>query len=93
MNIKNFKISYKDDRGIIKDLIQKKKLTQLLILQSIKIKLEENHYHKKTTQWNYILSGKLKVFTKQKKSRLKVKIFEKGSFFILHRRKCTHFLH
>ena len=39
MNIKNFKISYKDDRGIIKDLIQKK--INAIILQSIKIKLEE----------------------------------------------------
>ena len=39
MNIKDFKINYKDERGIIKDLIQKKKIsTQLLILQLTKVK-------------------------------------------------------
>ena len=81
MNIKNFKINYKDDRGIIKDLIQKKNINAITYITINKNKVRGNHYHKKTVQWNYILSGKLKVFTKQKKKRLKVKIFEKGSFF------------
>ena len=81
MNIKNFKINYKDDRGIIKDLIQKKNINAITYITINKNKIRGNHYHKKTTQWNYILSGKLKVYTKQKKSRLKVKIHEKGSFF------------
>mgnify|MGYP001303452170 FL=1 len=81
MNIKNFKINYKDDRGIIKDLIQKKNINAITYITINKNKVRGNHYHKKTIQWNYILSGKLKVFTKQKKKRLKVKIFEKGSFF------------
>ena len=93
MNIKNFKINYKDDRGIIKDLIQKKNINAITYITINKNKIRGNHYHKKTTQWNYILSGKLKVYTKQKKSRLKVKIHEKGSFFILLQRKCMHFLH
>ena len=47
MNIKNFKINYKDDRGIIKDLIQKKTLMQSHISQLTKIKLEETTIIKK----------------------------------------------
>ena len=42
MNIKNFKISYKDDRGIIKgSLIQKKKINAITYIKSIKINIEE----------------------------------------------------
>lgn len=81
MNIKDFKVNYKDERGIIKDLIQKKTINAITYITINKGKVRGNHYHKKTIQWNYILSGKLKVFTKQKKSKLKIKIFEKGSFF------------
>ena len=81
MNIKDFKVNYKDERGIIKDLIQKKNINAITYITINKGKVRGNHYHKKTIQWNYILSGKLKVFTKQKKSKLKIKILEKGSFF------------
>ena len=72
MNIKNFKINYKDDRGIIKDLI-KKNINAITYITINKNKIRGNHYHKKTTQWNYILSGKLKVYTKQKKIKTKSK--------------------
>ena len=57
------------------DLIQKKKLTQLLILQSIKIKLEDII---KKQHNGIIFCQEIKVL-QNKKSRLKVK-YLKGSF-------------
>ena len=91
MNIKDFKINYKDERGIIKDLIQKKNINAITYITINKGKVRGNHYHKKTIQWNYILSGKLKVFTKQKNLNLKSRFLKRVVFFIHHPKRCMHF--
>ena len=48
MNIKDFKINNKDERGIIKDLIQKKNINAITYITINKGKVRGNHYHKKT---------------------------------------------
>jgi len=58
------KINYKDNRGIISDLIEKEKINSVTYITYNKNKVRGTHYHKKTTQWNYVISGKLVFFSK-----------------------------
>ncbi len=59
------KIDYKDHRGIISDIIENEKINAITLLTIKKGKVRGNHYHKKTFQWNYIISGKMKLVTKK----------------------------
>ena len=57
------KINHKDKRGIISDLVEKEKLI-ITYISFYKNKVRANHYHKKTIQWNYVISGKLMFVSK-----------------------------
>ena len=59
------KIDYKDHRGIISDIIENESINAITLLTIKKGKVRGNHYHKKTYQWNYIISGKMKLVTKK----------------------------
>ena len=37
-----------------------------------------NHYHKKTTQWNYVISGRIKLVTQFEDEAVQETILEKG---------------
>ena len=52
-------INFKDHRGVIIDLIQKENINAITFITINKNKVRGNHYHKKTYQWNYIISGKM----------------------------------
>ena len=54
------KVNFKDERGIIIDLIEKENINAVTFITLNKNKVRGNHYHKKTIQWNYILKGKIK---------------------------------
>jgi quercetin dioxygenase-like cupin family protein len=75
------KISFKDNRGIIKDLITKCKISSITFISHKKNKIRGNHYHKKTTQWNYVLNGKLKFFS-QIKNVKKTYFLNKGEISV-----------
>jgi hypothetical protein len=79
MKLFKFKISFKDDRGLISDILQKN-INAVTFITIKKGKIRGNHYHKKTIQWNYILSGKVKLFYKKNiSSRIIKKIVLKKS--------------
>ncbi len=75
-------VNHKDSRGVIKDLIQKKDINAITYLTIKKGKIRGNHLHKKTTQWNFILSGKVQIITKKKFSRVRKKIFSKYDLIV-----------
>ena len=75
-------VNHKDSRGVIKDLIQKENINAITYLTIKKGKIRGNHLHKKTTQWNFILSGKVQIITKQKFSRIRKKIFSKYDLIV-----------
>ena len=60
------KVAFSDKRGEITDLIQKDNINAVTHITIKKGAIRGNHYHKKTIQWNYVLSGKLKLITKFK---------------------------
>lgn len=64
MNKIKSKVNYKDNRGIISDLIEKEKINAITYITFYKNKIRANHYHKKTIQWNYVISGKVLFVSK-----------------------------
>ena len=65
------KINFKDTRGIIVDLLEKKKINAITYITQNKGKVRGNHFHKKTTQWNYLIKGRIKIVTKKKNKSVK----------------------
>ncbi len=74
-------INFKDHRGVIIDLIQKENINAITFITINKNKVRGNHYHKKTYQWNYIISGKMKLITRRNK-KIKFVIMKKGDLFL-----------
>jgi quercetin dioxygenase-like cupin family protein len=72
MKFYKFKINHKDKRGIISDIIQKN-VNSITYITIKKGKIRGNHFHKRTTQWNYILSGKVNLYYKNNKSSKTIK--------------------
>lgn len=64
--MKKYKLitNFKDQRGIIKDVIQED-INSVTYITIKKGKIRGNHYHKKTTQWNFIMSGSVELFYKK----------------------------
>jgi len=76
------KINFCDHRGVIIDLIEKKKINAITYITQKKGKIRGNHFHKKTIQWNYLLSGKIKIITKIKNKPIKRIVLKKGDLVV-----------
>ena len=76
------KINFKDKRGIIVDLIEKTQINAITYITQKKNTVRGNHFHKKTIQWNYILSGKVILVTKKGKGKKIKKIMKKGDLIL-----------
>ena len=76
------KINFKDSRGIIVDLLEKKKINAITYITQNKGKIRGNHFHKKTTQWNYLIKGRIKIVTKKKNKSVKQMILSKGDLVV-----------
>lgn len=64
MKIIKSKIDHSDDRGIISDLIENEQLNAVTKITIKKGAVRGNHYHKNTWQWNYVVSGVMKLVTR-----------------------------
>jgi quercetin dioxygenase-like cupin family protein len=53
---------FTDDRGVIQDLLGK--IDAVTEIRTVKGAVRGNHVHFKTTQWTYVVSGKLRVVTR-----------------------------
>ena len=60
----SLKTNFKDNRGIIVDILENENINAITYITIKKGKIRGNHYHKKTYQWNYVISGKMKLITK-----------------------------
>ena len=70
----NLKIAFKDRRGKIIDLIENEKINAVTLITIKKGAVRGNHYHKKTWQWNYIISGKMSLVTKMPNKKTKIAV-------------------
>ena len=76
------KINHRDERGLIIDLLEKKKINAITYITQKKGKVRGNHFHKKTIQWNYLLKGKIKLVTQKKNKNIKKMNFSKGDLVV-----------
>jgi quercetin dioxygenase-like cupin family protein len=53
---------FEDERGVIQDLLVRK-LDAVTRIDTVKGAIRGNHYHKHTTQWTYVISGRLRIVT------------------------------
>ena len=65
MIIKNIKVDFEDERGIIMDIVSKTDFQHATIITSKKHAIRGDHYHKFTSQYTFILSGSLKYISKK----------------------------
>ena len=71
--------NFYDDRGEITDLLTDVDINSITMITFKKGAVRANHYHKKTIQWNYVLSGKI-IFVSKIKNKIKKIIGKKGDF-------------
>lgn len=64
MTIVKTKINFEDDRGIIRDILTHTDFDACTFITFTPGAIRANHYHAKTTQYDYILKGKLEVYSK-----------------------------
>ena len=76
------KINHKDQRGQIIDLLEKENINAITYITHKKGQVRGNHFHKKTIQWNYLIKGKVKLYTRKKNSKVKKQILSKGDLVV-----------
>lgn len=79
MNIIDLKVNFKDARGEITDLIDGRNINAITLITFVKGAIRGNHFHKNTTQWNYLLKGKVKLFSKSEKGEIEESILLPGN--------------
>ncbi len=71
-------INHSDERGIIIDLVENQNINAITFISFKKGAVRANHYHKKTSQWNYITKGQIKLVTQFGEGTINEKILQKG---------------
>src|SRR3989344_1363732 len=64
VTVQKIKPAYTDKRGIIIDILEKVPVKHVGLVTFEKGVVRANHYHKKQTQYTYVLEGEIKLVTK-----------------------------
>jgi len=75
-------VCFSDERGKIVDLIENESINAVTLITFTKGAVRANHYHKATTQWNYVLSGKIRIVTQFPDKEKNEIIAEAGDFVV-----------
>jgi dTDP-4-dehydrorhamnose 3,5-epimerase len=84
MNIIKTKINFEDDRGIIRDIMGHTSVDAMTYITFTKGAIRGNHYHKKTMQYDYIISGQLLCRTREDESKKIEEVIVEAGDFITH---------
>ena len=71
-----------DARGRIIDILAKETIDAVTIITSAKGTTRGHHYHLETTQWVYLLEGRMKVLTQMPDSAVVATILERGELIL-----------
>jgi quercetin dioxygenase-like cupin family protein len=75
-------VAFKDKRGEIIDLIQKENINAVTMITFAKGVVRGNHYHKKTFQWNYLVSGKIRLASQMPGKKIRETVMKEGDFIL-----------
>jgi quercetin dioxygenase-like cupin family protein len=56
-------VAASDDRGEIIDLVVDEAITAITMITFTTGAVRANHYHRETVQWNYLVSGRIRLVT------------------------------
>lgn len=76
------KPNFSDKRGDIRDLIHNENINSITVITFTKGAVRANHYHRETVQWNYLISGKVKIVTQFPGKEVIETIMEKGDLIV-----------
>ena len=65
VTIKNIKSAHTDERGAITDILEGVPIKHVGLVTFNKGVVRGNHYHKKQTQYTYLLEGEIKLITRK----------------------------
>jgi quercetin dioxygenase-like cupin family protein len=82
MNILRPKAAFRDARGAIVDILDGIPVECVTILSSKCGAVRGNHYHKKTTQYAYVLEGKLKIYAQSPGQQIQTRLIRRGDLVI-----------
>ena len=82
MQIIKLQTSFSDDRGEIVDLLENEQINAVTLVTFSKGAIRGNHYHKFTTQWNYLLSGRVKLMSQDPDGPVVETIMRPGDFVV-----------
>ena len=74
--------NFEDSRGYILDILYSQNFNHATIIYSKKGSIRGNHYHKKTTQITFVLSGEVKYYYKLKNKKTTSEKLVTNSFLI-----------
>jgi len=78
MEVHKVKPAYKDNRGVITDIMVKEPIEYVTLITSKKGAIRGNHYHKDTFQWVYIISGQMKLFAQMPEEEVESTTLNRG---------------
>lgn len=80
MNIIDLVPAHVDDRGAITDLIGDDEINAVTMITFTPGAVRANHYHERTVQWNYIVSGEVLLVTQMPQGDRVERVLRKGDF-------------
>ena len=92
MKIWNKPVNFEDDRGTIRDIITHTPIEHITVITSNEGAVRGNHYHKETVQYDYVLSGKMKILSRPENSDVVEAVIAEPGTLIMHERGEAHSL-
>lgn len=74
--------AHTDSRGSITDLISDDEVNAVTLITFAKGAVRANHYHERTIQWNYVISGEILLVTEVPGSGRVERTLHKGDFAV-----------
>lgn len=78
MEITHPRVAFQDDRGRIVDVMEAIDCNYVTIISSRKGVTRGNHYHRNTTQWVYVLRGKMLAYSRMPDAPVQRAVLETG---------------
>jgi quercetin dioxygenase-like cupin family protein len=82
MEIIKVKPSFRDERGEIIDLLENENINAITIVTFKEGAVRGNHFHKKTIQWNYLISGRIRFFSQEPGGQVVDTVMQPGDFVV-----------
>lgn len=76
------KPAHTDARGRITDLISDDEINAVTLITFVKGAVRANHYHERTIQWNYVISGEILIVTQTPGKEKTERVLKAGEFVV-----------